>query len=76
MLQVGFEPMNPVLERAKKVHAIDRAATAIGNSSFMIYCLPSGVSVCIGSGFETMAGDWSDACIAQLQFCRFEMLLW
>jgi hypothetical protein len=27
---VGFEPMAPVFERAKTVHALDRAATAIG----------------------------------------------
>jgi hypothetical protein len=27
MLQVEFEPTNPVFERAKTVHALDRAAT-------------------------------------------------
>jgi hypothetical protein len=27
MRQVGFEPMIPVLERAKTVHALDRGAT-------------------------------------------------
>jgi hypothetical protein len=27
---VGFEPTIPVLERAKIVHALDRAATVIG----------------------------------------------
>jgi hypothetical protein len=27
---VGFEPTVPVFERAKSVHALDRAATAIG----------------------------------------------
>jgi hypothetical protein len=30
MPQVRFEPMNPVFERAKAVHALDRAATVIG----------------------------------------------
>jgi hypothetical protein len=30
MPQVGFEPMIPVFERAKTVHALDRAATVIG----------------------------------------------
>jgi hypothetical protein len=30
MPQVGFEPMIPVFERAKIVHALDRAATVIG----------------------------------------------
>jgi hypothetical protein len=30
MLVVGFEPKIPVFERAKTVHAIDRAATEIG----------------------------------------------
>jgi hypothetical protein len=27
---VGFEPTNPVLQRTKTVHALDRAATVIG----------------------------------------------
>jgi hypothetical protein len=27
---VGFEPTIPVFERAKTVHALDRAATVIG----------------------------------------------
>jgi hypothetical protein len=31
MPQVGFEPTSPVLERAKTVHALDRAATVIGH---------------------------------------------
>jgi hypothetical protein len=30
MPQVGFEPTIPVLERAKTVHALDRAVTVIG----------------------------------------------
>jgi hypothetical protein len=30
MLPVGLEPTIPVFERAKTVHALDRAATAIG----------------------------------------------
>jgi type IV secretory pathway VirB3-like protein len=30
MLRVEFEPTIPVLERAKAVHALDRAATVIG----------------------------------------------
>jgi hypothetical protein len=30
MLQVGFEPTIPVFERAKTVHALDRASTVIG----------------------------------------------
>jgi hypothetical protein len=30
MLRVGFEPPTPVFERAKAVHALDRAATVIG----------------------------------------------
>jgi hypothetical protein len=29
MPQVGFEPMIPVLERVKRVHALDRAAIII-----------------------------------------------
>jgi hypothetical protein len=30
MSPVGFEPTIPVFERAKAVHALDRAATVIG----------------------------------------------
>jgi hypothetical protein len=30
MFGVGFEPTIPVFERAKMVHALDRAATVIG----------------------------------------------
>jgi hypothetical protein len=30
MPRVGFEPTNPVFERAKAVHALDRAATLLG----------------------------------------------
>jgi hypothetical protein len=33
MPRVGFEPMIPAFERAKTVHALDRAATVIGNES-------------------------------------------
>jgi hypothetical protein len=32
MPRVGFEPTIPVFERAKTVHALDRAATVIGNA--------------------------------------------
>jgi hypothetical protein len=31
MNRVGFESTIPVFERAEKVHALDRAATVIGN---------------------------------------------
>jgi hypothetical protein len=31
MPRVGFEPTFPVFERAKIVHALDRAATVIGS---------------------------------------------
>jgi hypothetical protein len=30
----GFEPTNPVFERAKMVHAIDRADTVIGDGVY------------------------------------------
>jgi hypothetical protein len=33
MPRVEFEPMIPVLERTKIVHALDRAATVIGSES-------------------------------------------
>jgi hypothetical protein len=33
---VAFEPTTPVFERAKTVHALDRAATVIGNIRYHI----------------------------------------
>jgi hypothetical protein len=33
---VGFEPTIPVFERAKTVHALDRAGTAIGIRIFLL----------------------------------------
>jgi hypothetical protein len=36
MSRVGFEPTIPVFERAKTVHALDRAATMIGYTSLTI----------------------------------------
>jgi hypothetical protein len=33
MPSVGFEPTTPAFEKAKTVHALDRAATAIGGPS-------------------------------------------
>jgi hypothetical protein len=37
MRQVAFEPTIPVLERAKTVHALDRAATVIGKLYLYIF---------------------------------------
>jgi hypothetical protein len=37
MSRVGFEPTTPVLERAKTVHALDRAATVIGDAHVYFY---------------------------------------
>jgi hypothetical protein len=34
MPRVGFEPVIPVLKRAKTVHALDRAATVMGILAF------------------------------------------
>jgi hypothetical protein len=36
MPQVGFEPMIPVFERVKTVHALDRVSTLIGIYSVLI----------------------------------------
>jgi hypothetical protein len=33
---VGFEPTTPVFERAKTVHALDRATTVSGSFSFSL----------------------------------------
>jgi hypothetical protein len=35
MPRVGFEPMTPVIERAKTVHALDCAGTVIGDLHLM-----------------------------------------
>jgi hypothetical protein len=45
MLRVGLEPMIPVFERTKTVHALDRAATLIGISSTAALCLQGRDSV-------------------------------
>jgi hypothetical protein len=37
MPRVGFEPTTPVFERAKIVHALDRAATVIGFLLYIFY---------------------------------------
>jgi hypothetical protein len=34
MPRVGYEPTTPVFERAKRVHALDRSTTVIGNKEF------------------------------------------
>jgi hypothetical protein len=37
MPQVGFESTIPAFERAKTIHALDRAATVIGNEDLRLY---------------------------------------
>jgi hypothetical protein len=37
MPKVGFQPTIPKFERAKTVHALDRAATVIGDYTFIKY---------------------------------------
>jgi hypothetical protein len=37
MPQVGFEPMIPVFEQAKTVHALDCVATVIGYEWYTLY---------------------------------------
>jgi hypothetical protein len=39
MPRVGLEPMIPVFERAKTVHALDRAATVIGHVYYLLEML-------------------------------------
>jgi hypothetical protein len=42
MPQVGFEPKIPVFERAKTVHALDRAATVIEREPMVLpYLMPA-----------------------------------
>jgi hypothetical protein len=38
MSQLGFEPTIPVFERTKTVHALDRAATVIGEEFGLLSC--------------------------------------
>jgi hypothetical protein len=40
MPSVEFEPTIPAFERAKKVHALDRAATVIGVLCFQLHLFP------------------------------------
>jgi hypothetical protein len=46
MPRVGFEPMSPVLERAKTVHALDRAAAMTGLRSMLIVNLITDTKAC------------------------------
>jgi hypothetical protein len=55
MSRVGFEPTIPAFERAKTVHALDRAATVIGFDLssirfFLLYIRIFGVIFCEVSG--------------------------
>jgi hypothetical protein len=62
MPQVGFEPTIPVFERAKTVHALERAATVIGIcSTYMPY-------ICI---MQTMKSDPYALPQTEEQFCFF-----
>jgi hypothetical protein len=46
MLRLGFELMTPVFERAKTVHALDRAAAVIGQVfGIKLYITPVGIFV-------------------------------
>jgi thioredoxin-related protein len=38
MPQVSFEPMIPMFERAKAIHASDRAATVVGSVHHCYFC--------------------------------------
>jgi hypothetical protein len=51
MSQVGFEPTIPVFERAKTVHALDRAATVIGYYSYSQAYVSHQASFCSGWRF-------------------------
>jgi hypothetical protein len=46
MPQVGFEPMTPVFERTKTVHALDRAAVVIGSEWVLHYKMYSKEFLC------------------------------
>jgi hypothetical protein len=46
MLWMGFEPTIPAFERAKHVHALDRAATVMVRPSFILPSLYFFASYC------------------------------
>jgi hypothetical protein len=47
MPRVGFEPMIPTFERAKAVHALDRAVTVIARGTSYTCINKACVAVCI-----------------------------
>jgi hypothetical protein len=56
MPRVGFEPTIPVLERAKTVHGLDRAATVIGQIYLLLYVV---YEHCMKySGHTQRFGNW------------------
>jgi hypothetical protein len=55
MPRVEFEPTTPVLKRAKTVHALDRAATMIGDN----FASPCHSSVCAFLVFLILAKSFA-----------------
>jgi hypothetical protein len=46
---MGFEPMIPVFQRVKTIHALDRAATVIDTTAFVMGNLKVKLSLCLMS---------------------------
>jgi hypothetical protein len=66
---VAFEPATPAFERAKTVHALDRAATVIGTMSMYRRKIVSAIRVVIAASGATVVGP-SVTCVALEQHCR------
>jgi hypothetical protein len=47
MPRVGFEPTIPAFERPKTIHALDRAATVIGDQIVAPVAIPPHTPLCI-----------------------------
>jgi hypothetical protein len=64
---VAFEPATPAFERAKTVHALDRAATVIGSVSMCRRKIVSVIRVAVAASSATVVGP-SVTCVALNNF--------
>jgi hypothetical protein len=67
MPHVGFEPTIPVFERARKFHALERAATVIGYSAYR--AVSKYVNYVINSYFHSSVPS-NDECLRMLTEAR------
>jgi hypothetical protein len=67
--QVEFEPTIPVFQLAKTVHAVDRAATAIGGPNMYCYIIKRRrrMSIDISTRLHKDSKDWNTKLIYTVQ---------